>query len=407
MRTKHPITVTLLILSWILAGFCSSYAQQADPNLKALEDRIDNTVRERGVLQSAESVELRCEVTGGSTILKVVPEGTRVAEGDLLLELDDSALREQLKAAQIAVRQAAAELEHSRQRREVAKMDQEVQIRVLEIELRGAELARQKVLGDGGELACQLIRVQSELAVAQQRLKVAESLLNAAPGGQGGKPLVDLRLMAFEAREAVKVAEARKRFLEKHEQPHQAAVLDGAIALKKLQLTRQQRVLDGQMRAAEASLVAQETMTSLATDRLKQLEQQMASCKVLAPKSGIVIYATVTASRANRPPAIAEGAAVREGQPLICIPDLSKLEVKVLVNETRISRLRVGQPARILCDALPDRPLKGRVVRVSDVPEPSSWLTGDTKEYAAIVSIDESLDLLRVGLTALVEIDTQ
>ena len=48
---------------------------------------------------------------------------------------------------------------------------------------------------------------------------------------------------------------------------------------------------------------------------------------------------------------------------------------------------------------------KGKVVHVSEVPEPASWLNADVKEYAVLVSIDGSTDGLRVGLTALVELD--
>jgi HlyD family secretion protein len=121
-------------------------------------------------------------------------------------------------------------------------------------------------------------------------------------------------------------------------------------------------------------------------------------------QNGIMVYATVAASR-NRTTAIEEGATVRERQPIVRIPDLPRLQVKVHVNESRISRVRVGQSARILCDALPDRPFQGRVVQVNDVPEPSSWLTGDVKEYAAVVSIEGPAESLRIGLTALVEID--
>jgi hypothetical protein len=44
------------------------------------------------------------------------------------------------------------------------------------------------------------------------------------------------------------------------------------------------------------------------------------------------------------------------------------------------------------------------VVDVSGVPEPTSWLNADVKEYAVLVSIEEPADGLRIGLTALVEI---
>ncbi|HYW78683.1 MAG TPA: hypothetical protein VE890_03865, partial [Thermoguttaceae bacterium] len=55
-----------------------------------LERRIHGTVRERGVLQSAGTLEIRNEVAGTATILFLVPDGTVVKQGDLLVELDSS-----------------------------------------------------------------------------------------------------------------------------------------------------------------------------------------------------------------------------------------------------------------------------------------------------------------------------
>ncbi len=409
MKTGRRSAIVMLTIGLGTAGFLDSYTQETARSqildMKALENRIDNTIRERGTVESSRSVDVRCEVKGGSTILFVVPEGSRVRKGELLVELDDAALREELAAAEIAARQAIAALEQANAEREAVELDQEAMVQVLEEELQSAELARQRVLGDGGELAYQLATVQSDLAIARERLKVAESLLDAAPGERSGNSVVDLRLMAFEAREAIKVAEARKQFLEKHERPYQTALLNGSITQKKLQLVRQKNSLEKSVQSAKAHVMAKETVVAVAKRKLDQIEQQIAKCKTYAPQDGIVVHATAAASRNSRAAAIKEGATVLERQPLVRIPDLSSLQVRVHVNESRISRMRVGQSARILVDALPHRPFQGRVVHVNDVPEPSSWLTGDVKEYAAVVSIEGPDELLRIGLTALVEIE--
>ncbi len=408
MKTRRRSAIVILMIGLGTAGFLDSYSQETARSqaldMKALENRIDNTIRERGTVESSRWVEVRCEVRGGSTILFVRPEGSRVGKGDLLVELDDAALREQLAAAEIAARQAKAALEQANAEREAVELDQEAMIQVLEEELRSAELARQRILGDGGELACQLAAVQSDLAIARERLKVAESLLDAAPAERQGDSVVDLRLKAFEAREAIKAAEVRKQFLEEHERQYQTAFLNGSISQKKLQMVRQKNGLEKSVRSAKADVLAKETVVVVAKRKLGQIEQQIAKCKIYAPQDGIIVHATAAASR-NRTTPIEAGATVRERQPLVRIPDLSSLQVKVHVNESRISRVRVGQSARILCDALPDRPFQGRVVQVNDVPEPSTWLTGDVKEYAAVVSIEGPVELLRIGLTALIEID--
>ena len=67
---------------------------------------------ERGELESSANVELRCEIASadGVRILEIVPEGSLAAAGDVLVQLDDSALRKDLAAQKIAVSTAEAAL---------------------------------------------------------------------------------------------------------------------------------------------------------------------------------------------------------------------------------------------------------------------------------------------------------
>ena len=78
-------------------------ADQPAVRLQALQRRIDATVRERCILQSASVQEIRSPVA--TTILYVVPEGSTVKKGDLLIELDSSSLQEE------SAKQAAAAVE--------------------------------------------------------------------------------------------------------------------------------------------------------------------------------------------------------------------------------------------------------------------------------------------------------
>ncbi len=75
-------------------------------------------VNARGTVFAASGAEVRCEVGGlsaeGTMILEIVPEGTRVEKGDLLVELDSSAfkeerLQEQLQCSRLRAEVAEAE----------------------------------------------------------------------------------------------------------------------------------------------------------------------------------------------------------------------------------------------------------------------------------------------------------
>jgi hypothetical protein len=98
---------------------------------------------------------------------------------------------------------------------------------------------------------------------------------------------------------------------------------------------------------------------------------------------------------------IEEGAMVRERQTIIRLPDLSQMQVKCTVHESKIDSLRRGMRARI---KVQDRESQGIVTSVSNQPEPSNWFSGSVREYAAIVAIETNSGGLRPGMTSAVEI---
>ncbi len=61
-------------------------------------------------------------VEGRSVVIKSLPEGTRVEKGDIVCELDPSALRDRLATAEIVVQGAEADVHAARIGREVAVM---------------------------------------------------------------------------------------------------------------------------------------------------------------------------------------------------------------------------------------------------------------------------------------------
>jgi hypothetical protein len=60
--------------------------------------------------------------------------------------------------------------------------------------------------------------------------------------------------------------------------------------------------------------------------------------------------------------------------------------------------------AKVRLDALGDKTFNGKVTRVNEYPEPSSWFSSQVKEYATFVQITDSPERIRPGLTAEVTI---
>jgi HlyD family secretion protein len=141
----------------------------------------------------------------------------------------------------------------------------------------------------------------------------------------------------------------------------------------------------------------------LEASRLKRLKLQLEKCIIKAPADGMVVYANETSSfRGSTTLQIEEGTAVRERQSIIKLPDLSRMQAKVSVHESKVDQLRMGMRARVKVQG---RDFQGSIVTIANQPEPGSFMSSNVKKFPTIVSIDNRGDSnLRPGMTTVVEI---
>ena len=135
-----------------------------------------------------------------------------------------------------------------------------------------------------------------------------------------------------------------------------------------------------------------------------RLKEQLTKCVMYAPAAGMVVYANEQSrSRmgGSQTAQIELGAAVRERQDLLKLPDLKAMQVKVAVHETKVEKLERGMRARI---RIQNKEYLGTVTVVANQPEPTSWMSANVKEYATTVHIGGEATGLRPGMTAEVEI---
>ncbi len=81
------------------------------------------------------------------------------------------------------------------------------------------------------------------------------------------------------------------------------------------------------------------------------------------------------------------------------------MQVKTSVHESVLDQIRPDLRALIRVDAFPDRVYQGTVKSVAVLPDQGGWFSPDTKVYKTIVTIDEEVEQLKPGMTAVVEID--
>ena len=157
-----------------------------------------------------------------------------------------------------------------------------------------------------------------------------------------------------------------------------------------------------QLATRTADLQAKEQALLLLKRRFDRLKEQLAACTVTAPADGMVIYGSTT-DRNNQTP-IQEGAAVRERQLLVRLPDTTSMKAVVRINETMVPKLKEGQQALVKIVGFP-RPLAATLSRIAVVSDSSNrWLNPDLREYPVDLTVDQTPKGLKPGLGAVVEI---
>ena len=156
----------------------------------------------------------------------------------------------------------------------------------------------------------------------------------------------------------------------------------------RLELERVLATNEAEVTKADSGLKSAEAEYKLAKDRLDNLERQIKNATVYAPTPGLVIYARQERGRMGSE-AIREGIQVRDRQDLIVLPDTSRMQTIVKVQEAVVNQVRVGQAAHLSIEAFPDRVFAGKVVRVAQQADSSSgWMNTDRKVYTTIVELD-------------------
>ncbi len=93
--------------------------------------------------------------------------------------------------------------------------------------------------------------------------------------------------------------------------------------------------------------------------------------------------------------------AVSEGTTLMKMADLTRVQVRVLVDESDVGRVHAGQHAAVTADAYPDRKFEGEIDKIEPVPESEQNVTF----YPVLIAIDNSDRLLLPGMRMSAEID--
>ncbi|HJT31518.1 MAG TPA: HlyD family efflux transporter periplasmic adaptor subunit, partial [Pirellulales bacterium] len=329
-------------------------------------------VAEEGNIESARNLEIKCQVPGPLTILEIVPDGSVVSKGDLLVRLDGSYLEDALLAQEVVKSKA-----------EAAKIAAERTFNASQI---AVEEYRQ------GTFVQEMKLLEAAITVAKQNLSTAENQLAYSEkmyrSGYVTRLDVESKQFAVEQARLTAAVNERKKY-----------VLEKFTSAKMLQDLMSQRD------AAEALMNSAVGTYKHEVNKLERYAGQLEKCIIVAQQDGMVVYANDSGGGrrggGQQEIKIEQGAQVNQFQSILKLPDLRQMQVKTLVHESKVDELRVGMRARI---RVRDREFQGEIKSIANQPEASSRWSNNVKEYATIIKLDGQPDGVKPGMSAAVEI---
>ncbi len=375
------------------AGQAKSLQAGDVPTRELAPDKLKHVVQARGSVEATRTADIYSQIEGNTTIIRLMPEGSKVKKGQVICELDSAALRDQLVNQAIKTKNAEANYLNARLTREVA----EIAVREYVEGVYPQELAalKQEIDSDRAAIAKTEGRLD-RTRKASQRIKDA-----LADGGGARTPadilaelqiqdrLEDTEGLLEREKRVLVLAEARRKTLESY--------------------TRQKTIkeLESAVKKARSDELAKQATWELEKGKEAKLAKLIQHCTMIAPIDGKIVLANDPARMfANSQPQIEEGATVRERQKILSIynPD-GPMQVNAKVHESDIASVKPSMPVRVRVDAFSDVTMPGVVLEVSPLPDPSNFFSQGVKVYTIRVRIDKPPVPLAPGLSAQADID--
>lgn len=378
---KFSVSVTVLAVVGYLVvdqlGGTAGADEEGDSSLVMIHEveksDFEAFVTETGDVESSDNLEIVCELEAapgsmGTRILEVVAEGVIVKKDDFLIQFDDTAVKQRLidQETLVATDNAAVVEAESEHEKAIQSLNEYV----------------------GGTFPVDKETFEADVLMAKSLVKshtdTFEHLRKMYRKGFVSRLQLETQRENVEiANKSVRVAEIKLESLLKFTRAKSVAAFTADIAKQQAILTAAQRKLD------------------LSRQKLADLTNQKANCRILAPKAGQVVYANDYERRENV--VIEEGAEIRQRQVVLWLPDPTQMRIAAKINDSKLNRIDVGNAVRIVLDIDPDLPLVGELAEVNPFPFPRRW-HGAPIEYGAKIRVNNPPKSLRPGQRAKVHI---
>ena len=402
-KSKWILLATVIIGAAIVYKYTSSADSSQKEKFAYYEvakGDLNITVTEGGLLKAVDEVVIKNKLDGNSLILSIIPEGTYVKKGDLLVELDPADTEKQKQNIEL-------DLETSKASLITAENDLLIEQSTIESDQREARQSidfAQMDLDKFNELekSQQMRDASSQITTEEESLRLSEETYGwsekLAEKGFETKSQVDRdKLDVKNRKKALESAKSKMQMLERFDMPKMQVELNSKVTEAERRYERLIKQGESKLNRAKGRLAEAQRKLKVNQDQLTEINEQLTHTKLYAPVDGIALYVPRSGRGESN---IAEGIEVRKKRRIISIPSLQKMKVEVKIPEFHISKIKKGQKSFVTLESISETRYGGEVIRVNHLPDRNnSWLATE-QFYSMEILITDPLPDVKPSISA-------
>jgi HlyD family secretion protein len=274
-----------------------------------------------------------------------------------------------------------------------------------------------------GQLLARLESVQPEADVAAQRAAVSTSEADSTASEASLRAADDNIRVAMASVERSKTDLERTKInfdrtkrlwdgkliaqQEYDQKSIEVRAAEAAVNEAELRVTQ----LQAQKAQTAANVSASQRRVTQSQAQLRRIQDILQRTYVVSPIDGIVTNLPVRVGETVVP-----GVQNSSASLIMTIADMSTITAEVMVDETEIVNVKLGQPAEVTIEAIPNQTFQGHVIEIGNTAilrstgqaaSQSAVASQEAKDFKVVVALDSPPDSIRPGLSCSAKITTQ
>lgn len=359
---------------------------------------FDITTLATGELEAKKQVEIRSRVEQQAVIQEILPEGTKVKEGDVLVRLNADRILTSIDEQLLQIETSKSELVAAENGYNIQVNENANNLRNAELKVTLAQLSLQQWLE--GEVKTK--REANRLALSQSKLeldRLAEKVIRSQKlqdqGFLSKDELERDELEYIKNQSAWIKAQLDDKVYEEFQFPKDQKQKQGDLEQANSELVKVKMNAEIDLASKAAQRNNKRTQLTIRENSLAKQRQQLDASTVKAPSAGLVVYATSMRRNGwggNEGP-LQIGRQVYPNELLIVLPDTSEMVASVQVHESLAGDVKAGMPATVKVDAANGKVFQGVVDSIGVLAESGGWRDPDRREYTVKIKIEGEDDI--------------